>query len=256
MIPRIIPVLLIENSRLVKTQKFKKRVYIGDPINAIKVFSQKYVDEIIICDISNRKSKEINYNLLKDMSLECFSPLTYAGGIDSECQVSKLFKIGIEKVCINSATRSQPDLTRTLVTKYGSQSITVSVDIIKIFGHYRIYRYEKFLKYCIQPENIMGYLKNLESQGFGELFVNFVNRDGMYTGYDVAMIKTICATVNIPVTVCGGCRDYTDLFDLAKNTNISGIAAGSVFSFRNKSRGVLINYPDIEEIERNLGGLF
>jgi len=254
--PRIIPVLLIENSRLVKTQQFKKRVYIGDPVNAIKVFSQKYVDEIIICDISKRKSKSIDYELLKDMALECFSPLTYAGGIESEFQVEQLFKIGVEKVCINSAIRRRPLLAHTLVTKYGSQSIAVSVDLIKIFGQYRVYRHEQWLKYRVRSENIMDYLQDLVAQGFGELFVNFVSLDGMFTGYDVAMIKAICATVNIPVTVCGGCRDYADLFDLAKHTNISGIAAGSVFSFRNKSRGVLINYPDIEEIEYNLGELF
>ena len=257
MIPRIIPVLLIEHSRLVKSQKFRKNIYVGAPINAIKVFSQKYVDEIIICDKSKRETNAIDFDLLADMSLECFSPLTYAGGIRSESQVAKLFKIGVEKVCINSAIRRQPWLAESLISKYGAQSIVASVDLIKIFGRYRIYRHEKkFIKYNILPDDVLNHIRNIEEQGFGEIFINFVNRDGMYAGYDVKMIKAIAEIIKIPITVCGGCRNYDDLFNLAKETNVSGIAAGSVFSFRSESRGVLINYPDIREIEDNLGEFF
>lgn len=253
MIPRITPILLLNENRLVKTSKFRNSVYIGDPVNAIRVFSQKYVDEIIIVDITKRKNRGINFSLLEKMAEECFSPLTYAGGINSMDQVVRLFALGVEKVCINSAIRNNPNLSYDLIGRFGSQSIIASIDIVKIFGNYRIYSHDRLVKYNLFSKNVLDYINLIAQQGFGELFINFINRDGMYTGYDVEMIVELTDSVNCPVTVCGGCRDYNDIWNLAKSSNVSGIAAGSVFVYRNQNKGVLINYPGIDEIEKNLG---
>ena len=253
MIPRITPVLLLNENRLVKTTKFRNPVYIGDPINAIRIYSQKYVDEIIVVDITKRNKSSINFNLLEKMAEECFSPLTYAGGINSMEQVVRLFALGVEKICVNSAIRNNPNLSNDLIGRFGSQSIIASIDIIKVFGEYRIYSHDRVLKYNLFAKNVINYINLIAQQGFGELFINFVNRDGMYTGYDVDMIIDITDSVNCPVTVCGGCRDYNDIWSLAKSSNVSGIAAGSTFVFRNQNKGVLINYPGIDDIEENLG---
>ena len=125
--------------------------------------------------------------------------------------------------------------------------------MIRSFGKYRIYSHDRILKYSFFSKNVLEYIKLISDQGFGELFINFVNRDGMYSGYDVEMINNITNLVDCTVTVCGGCRDYNDIWTLAKSSNVSGIAAGSVFVFKSQSKGVLINYPDIDEIERRLG---
>jgi len=253
MIPRIIPVLLLKDSKLVKTKKFRDPTYIGDPLNAMKVFSDKFVDEIIVVDITKRKSGKIDYSILQAMAAECFSPLTYGGGINSIDQATKLFRLGVEKISVNSAIRKSPDLVKALISRFGSQSIVGSVDIIKVFGRYRVYFHDRILKYNFLANNVIDYMRLIESQGFGELFVNFVDRDGMFTGYDTQMIKTLTESVRCPITVCGGCSAYSDIWNLANDCNISGIAAGSVFVFRNKRRGVLINYPLVDQIEKNIG---
>ena len=253
MIPRITPVLLLDNGKLVKTKKFGNPVYVGDPLNAIRIYSQKHVDEIIIIDISKGRDRKINFRLLARMTEECFSPLTYGGGINSLDKAAKLFSLGVEKICMNNAIRNNEKLGRALIDRFGSQSIIASIDVIKIFGSYRIYSYDRWFKYKFSRENIIEYITSVAKQGYGELLINFVDRDGMYLGYDVATINQISSALNCPITVCGGCRSYADIWNLAKNSNVSGIAAGSVFVFRNERKGVLINYPTIREIERNLG---
>ena len=195
----------------------------------------------------------IDFDLLADLAEECFSPLTYAGGVATEEDVSQLFKIGIEKVCINSSLRSHQGLVERLSAVYGSQSIIASVDLKEFMGGYRIYRHEAaWLKHNIFQDDVLPYLQNLACKGIGEMFINFVNRDGMYTGYDIEMINAITKAVRLPITVCGG-ANYNDLYHLANNTSVSGVAAGSVFCFRDKSKGVLINYPDLDDIESNVG---
>ena len=250
---RIIPVLLVDNSRLVKTTQFKSKNYIGDPINAIKVFSNKYVDEIIVIDISAKKNKKINYELIQGMAEECFSPLTYGGGINSIEQAAKLFKIGVEKISINSLIRTDLKKVKELARLYGSSSIVSSIDIYKFGNSYYLYFYDRFIKINPFKKGVWGYLKHIEYCGVGEIFINFVNKDGTFSGYDFEFIKLLNKKMRIPVTVCGGCSNFDELYELSKYSKISGIAAGSVFVYRSKNKGVLINYPDIEDIEKKIG---
>ena len=250
---RIIPVLLLKDSKLVKSIKFKSNKYIGDPINAMKVFSDKYVDEIAILDIGASKAKSINYDLISKMAEECFSPLTYGGGIQSVEDASRLFKLGCEKISVDSLLRTDPEIIRELVKIYGASSIICSIDLYKIMNKYYIYNYNNIFKINILKRKFLDYLKFAEDLGVGELFINFVSKDGTFDGFDFETIKLLANQLRLPVTVCGGCSDFNEIYELSNYTNISGIAAGSIFVYRSKMRGVLINYPEIDEIEKKIG---
>lgn len=250
---RIIPVLLIEKSKLVKSVCFKSNNYVGDPLNAIRVFSNKYIDEIIVIDITQEKNKAINFSLIQDMAEECFSPLTYGGGISSLDDASRLFSIGIEKICINSLFRKDINIVKDMIKAFGSCSVIHSIDLYKFRDNYFIYSYDRFVKINPFKKDIWQYLKYVDNFGFGEVFINFVNKDGTFSGYDFEFIKLLGNRMSLPVTVCGGCGSFEELYNLSKYSKISGIAAGSVFVYRSKSKGVLINYPSIEDIETEIG---
>lgn len=241
---RIIPVLTLQKERLVKTVKFKKPTYIGDPINAVKIFNDKEVDEIIILDITASKEKrEPNYNKIEEIASEAFMPFAYGGGIKTLNQIEKLFKLGIEKVVLNSILDDNMDLIKEASKIFGSQSIVASVDVKRnIIGKQFAYKLSGSKKI---NEKLDIYIKKIEENGAGELFLNSIDKDGTYLGYDLELIKKINAIINIPLVVCGGANSINS-FKQAIENGASAVAAGSMFVYSSSTKGILINYPKLE----------
>lgn len=243
---RVIPTLLISNNRLVKTIKFKKETYIGDPINAIKIFNDKEVDELVVLDIrSTRDNIPPNYALIEQFASECFMPLAYGGGISSLDQVHKVFGLGVEKIIINSAALTN-DLITSAAAFYGSQSIVASIDVDKsVFGKYVVSTIGGTHKLKTSP---VDYARELEKRGAGEIILNSIFKDGLMTGYDYKLIHSISESVNIPVVACGGAGSISDLKDAIVIGKASAVAAGSMFVYNGKHKAVLINYPNQEKL--------
>lgn len=237
---RVIPVLLLQNNGLVKTKKFGKATYVGDPINAVKIFNLKEVDELIFLDINaSKEGAEPNYDLIADIASEAFMPFGYGGGVKNISQIRKLLRIGVEKIILNTSLKDE-NFVREAVSIFGSSTIVASVDISNncIYNHVT-----KTSGSC----DIISYVKKIEELGVGEIMVNSVDRDGCYTGYDLAILKSVAEMVNLPVIACGGAANLDDIKNLIKETECSAAAAGSMFVFYGKYKAVLITYP--EEVE-------
>lgn len=227
---RIIPVILIKNSQCIKTYKYKKPVYIGDPINIVKIFNEKEVDELIILDIDTKQPK---FELIESIVSEAFIPVSYGGGIKNIEDARKLFSIGIEKIVVNSFILNNPNFIKELVSIFGSASIIVSADIKKnIFGKYKIQKY-----------NALEWLKKCEYLGAGELFITNIEKEGTMNGYDIDFLKIISSNINIPIIANGGAGTLSDIKELFTQTKITAAAAGSMFVFKGIHRAILINYP-------------
>lgn len=246
-IKRIIPCLLLRNNGLVKTVKFKDSTYIGDPINAVKIFNEKEVDEIFFLDIDATKlGKEPPYGLIQNIASECFMPFAYGGGIKALDQIERIIKSGAEKVIINTAAYLQKNFLSEAVHHFGSSTIAVSIDVKKEFLRGDIV----YIKGGSQStgSSPLEYAKRIEEEGAGEIMINSIDRDGMMGGYDIDLIKNISDAVRIPVIACGGAGSLND-FSLAVNKGgASAVAAGSFFVFHGKRRAVLITYPSYSEI--------
>ncbi len=247
---RVIPVLLLQNGGLVKTIKFKKPNYIGDPINAVKIFNDKEVDELVFLDIEATKlQKEPNYTIIEEIASECFMPLAYGGGIKNIEQIKRIISIGVEKVIINSAIISNSQLITKAAKIYGNQSIVASVDVKKdLLGRYACYTHSGKTKV---KQKLVDYLKYIESLGAGEIILSSIDNEGTFKGYDVELIKMVANTVNIPVVANGGAFDVNNFTKAVKN-GVSAVAAGSLFVYKSKNRGVLINYPSQKELKEKL----
>jgi cyclase len=246
-IKRIIPCLLLRNSGLVKTVRFRDSTYIGDPINTIKIFNEKEVDEIIFLDIDATKTnKEPSYELIRNISSECFMPFSYGGGIKSLYHIEQVIKAGAEKIVINSQAFLQKGFILDAVNHFGSSTIVVSVDIKKDF----LKGYKVYIKGGSQNTgmNPLDYVKELENEGAGEILINSIDRDGSMEGYDIELIKSITQSVRIPVIACGGAAKMDDFRSAIKDGGASAAAAGSFFVFHGKRRAVLITYPSYSEI--------
>jgi len=248
---RVIPCLLLKNKGLVKTIKFKNPKYVGDPINAVKIFNEKEVDELIFLDITatieNRKPP---FNLLSQIASECFMPFSYGGGIRTLEDIKKILSLGVEKVAINSYAVENPSFIRKAAEYYGSQSIIVSIDVKKSpIGKYEIYTHGGKRAAKLDPTE---FAMQMEEMGAGELFLNSVDRDGTMKGYDVELIKEISESVNIPVIASGGAGKIEDFRNAAKKGGASAVAAGSLFVFIGPYRAVLINFPTSEDLKEML----
>lgn len=250
--PRVIPCLLIEDGSLVKTKRFKERTYIGDPINAVKIFNEEGADELCLLDISSHKNDKIDFALLEDIASEAFMPLSYGGGIKNLDDVKHLFRIGFEKVIFNTAVAKDPELIRAAVAYAGSQSIVASVDVKKNL----IGKIECYIECGTKPikEKYLNYINTAEALGVGELFLNSIDNDGMMKGYDLSLIKTVVYHTNIPVICCGGAGVLDDFAQAVRDCGAHAVAAGSMFVFYGPRRAVLINYPS--EQEQREAGLF
>jgi imidazole glycerol-phosphate synthase subunit HisF len=244
---RVIPVLLVNKSKLVKTVKFRNEIYVGDPINAVKIFNDKGVDELIFLDITATvESREPDYAYLREIASECFMPLAYGGGIRTIDAVQKILSLGCEKVIINSYAIGNPDFIKESSAIFGNQSIVVALDIKRnLLG-----RYEIHLKNGKQNTHIdaVEFSKKMEAFGAGELFINSIDRDGVMRGYDIDLLNKITSSISIPVIACGGAGNLKDLSTAVNSGGASAVAAGSMFVFHGPHRAVLINYPSENEL--------
>jgi len=249
--PRLIPTLLINERSLVKTIGFGKENYIGDPINAIKLFNDMEVDELIILDISaSRSGRAPDMEFLRDLVSEAFIPVCYGGGVSTIEQIGNLFQLGIEKVSINKALRATPDILSNAAKMFGSQSLVASIDVKRsLFGRHRLYEYDKAQN---SKQTIDEYIQQVEQLGAGEVLINFVDHDGSMSGFDLDAIARFSELLSIPLVVCGGAGSLTDL-RAAVDAGASAAAAGSMFVYHGKHRGVLINYPSQEDIDSLFG---
>jgi len=206
---RVIPLLLLHNGGLVKTVKFKNPKYVGDPINAIRIFNEKEVDELIFLDIdASREGREPDYDLIRDFASECFMPVCYGGGITSVEQIKKIFSLGIEKVSLNATVLENLSLVSEAAKLFGSQSIVVSVDVKKtLMGKYRVYDHIRKKGISLSLER---YISDIEEAGAGEILVNSVDRDGTFEGYDIQLMKMVVESTTLPVIACGGAASMED----------------------------------------------
>ena len=247
--PRIIPALLIRNKGLVKTVKFKDGKYVGDPINAVKIFNEKEVDELIVLDIdATTENRAPDFELIKNLAVECRMPFCYGGGVKTVDQARKIISLGAEKVAMSSAIIQTPNLVKDLAKAVGLQSIVVVLDVKKrgLFGKYEIVTKNGTKSTGINP---IKFAQELEQLGIGELVINSVDNDGMMKGYDLKLIKQIRDCVSLPITVLGGAGTLADIGNLIKEHGVIGAAAGSLFVFKGKYKAVLINYPNQEQKE-------
>jgi imidazole glycerol-phosphate synthase subunit HisF len=247
---RVIPVLLLKKSGLYKTNRFEKPVYIGDPINAVKIFNDKEVDELIILDIdATIEKREPNYDLIEEIVSEAFMPIGYGGGISDVKQVERIIRSGVEKIILNYNAYSDKNLITQISNRYGAQAIVASIDVKKSFlGGYKAYLLNAQKNTNMSP---VAYAKELEQCGVGEIFLTMVDNESQMKGYDYDLITEVSKAVSIPVIANGGAGDLSH-FKKALQAGASAVAAGSMFVYIGKLRGVLINYPTQEELKSAL----
>lgn len=250
--PRLIPVLLLKNKGLVKTVKFKKETYIGDPINAVKIFNDLKADELVFLDITAAKERRtVSTELVKKIADEAFMPFAVGGGITDINQVKDLINNGAEKVVINTSLYKNPLLIEQTVSQFGSQSVIGSIDVKKnIFGKYCVYIEDGSRKISKTLDEFVKYVQELR---VGEILINSIDRDGTMHGYDENLVSYISSLVNIPVIACGGAGNIDDMVK-AVIFGAHAAAAGSLFVFHSNTKGVLINYPTQNEIFEKFKG--
>lgn len=255
--PRIIPCLLVHNKGLVKTVQFKDAKYVGDPINAVKIFNEKEADELMVLDIdATIENREPDYKMIENLAVECRMPLCYGGGVKTIEQARKIFNLGVEKIAISSSAVENPSFVAEIAKEVGSQSVVVVIDVKKkLFGGYEICTHNAKQKHKYKLED---FINKIQELGVGEIVVNAIDNDGVMNGYDVELVEKIKPLVHVPLTVLGGAGSIGDIGNLIKRFGIIGASAGSLFVFKGKYRAVLINYPSNENkkklIEDNIHG--
>ncbi len=250
---RVIPALLIQKGGLVKSVRFKDHKYVGDPINAVKIFNEKEVDELVVLDISATAEKRPpNIRQIKEIAGEAFMPLGYGGGITSLDEIRELISAGVEKVILNTSAFNNPGLVSEGARYVGSQSVVVSIDVKKnLFGKYKVYIQNASRKTDADP---VAYARRMQEAGAGEILLNAVDRDGTFGGYDVDLIRMVSESVDIPVVAIGGAATVDDLANAVKS-GASAVSAGSMFVFQRPHRAVLISYPSQAELKQKVFSL-
>lgn len=245
--PRLIPCLLLSGGSLVKTRRFKDPNYLGDPINAVKIFSEKCVDELCVQDIDASKcGRGPDFGLLSDLASEAFMPLSYGGGITSVEQAARLFHIGFEKVILNTSLVDRPELIGEIAARFGSQSVVASIDARQDV----LKRYRCVVAGGTRPvgESPRELAVRAQELGAGEVLLNAVDRDGAMQGYDLKLIQSVAGALDIPVIACGGARDARDMERALHQGGAHAVAAGSMFVYFGPLKAVLINVPEEEEL--------
>ncbi len=241
--PRIIPCLLVHKKGLVKTTRFKEPKYVGDPINAVKIFNEKEVDELIVLDIDATKDgKEPDYKMIENLAVECRMPLCYGGGIKTAEQAHRIFGLGVEKVAISSIAIEKPSIVSDISERVGSQSVVIVIDVKKkrFSGKYEVFTHNGSVSTGIDP---YVFALKMQKLGAGEIVINSIEQDGTMQGYDMNLISNVKNAIHIPLTVLGGAGTLEDIGRVIQSHGIIGVAAGSLFVFKGKFRAVLINYP-------------
>lgn len=246
--PRIIPVLLYDDRDLIKTINFKDRTYLGDPVNAVKIFNRKGIDELSVLDIGATKNgREPDFELLRDIATEAFMPLSCGGGITTVEQVQQLLAIGYEKVVINTGLVKNPELIKKSVELFGSQSIVASIDAKLIEGQYKCVIADGSETINKSPIELA---KEAEQLGVGEIIINSIDRDGMMQGYDIPLVRGVVDSVKVPVTAIGGAGGINDLKKVIDEGHAHAAAGGSMFVYYGRLKAVLITAPSEEELEK------
>lgn len=247
--PRIIPCLLVHNKGLVKSVKFSNYKYVGDPINAVKIFNEKEVDELMVVDIdATAESREPDYKMIENLAAECRMPLCYGGGIKTTEQAQRIFSLGVEKIAISSVALENPNLISQIAERVGNQSVIIVIDVKKkSFSS----RYEIWTNNATKntEKDPIEFAKLCESLGAGEIIINSIDQDGTMKGYDFNIIDKVRESISLPMTVLGGVGTLDDIGKLISKHGIIGAAAGSLFVFKGKYKAVLINYPNRIEKE-------
>lgn len=244
--PRLIPCLLIQNQGLVKTSRFTDAKYVGDPINAVRIFNEKHVDELMVLDIdATVQRREPNYGLIAKLSTECRMPLSYGGGLQTVEQIERIIGLGLEKVALSAKAVSDPDLIAEAAARVGSQSVVVVVDVKRtgLSRSLEVVTHNATKRTGLSPEK---FIRLVEERGAGEIVINNVDRDGTMEGYDLTLIEKLCDATSLPVTVMGGAGHLDHVAELWRSQGLLGAACGSLFVFKGKYRAVLINYPNAD----------
>lgn len=250
--PRIIPCLLVKDGGLVKTVRFGAPKYVGDPLNAVRIFNEKEVDELIVVDVdATAQRREPPYDLIKSLAAECRMPLCYGGGVTSVAQAEKIIGMGVEKVAISAAAVADPDLIARMAATIGSQSVVVVLDVrAKPGGGHEVWTNNGTRATGRSPLELA---RAVEKLGAGEVVLNSIDRDGVMKGYDLELARDVRAGISIPMTVLGGAGSLSDIGALLREFGLVGAAAGSLFVFKGVYRAVLINYPDRSQKTALLG---
>ena len=254
--PRIIPCLLVHKGGLVKTINFKKPKYVGDPINSVRIFNEKLVDELIVLDIdATINNTEPNYKLISNLANECRMPICYGGGSKTAAQAKKIISLGVEKVAISSAAIDTPMLITEIASEIGRQSVVVVLDAKKrLFSQsYDVctHNAKKNTKRCVIEVS-----KQFESLGAGEIVINSIDLDGGMRGYDLSLASQVRESVCVPITILGGAGRLDDIENVFNHCGLVGAAAGSLFVFKGAYRAVLINYPNMKQRDELIAKVF
>jgi len=242
--PRIIPCLLVRNGGLVKTVGFGDGKYVGDPLNAVKIFNEKESDELIVVDIdATTKGAEPNFRLIGQLAVECRMPLCYGGGVKTAAEAKRIIGLGVEKVAVSSAAVENPRIVSSIAREIGSQSVVIVLDVRKRPGgtDYEVWTHNGRRN---AGRSVVQVAADVESSGAGEIVVNSIDCDGQMHGYDLTLAKSVRAATRLPMTVLGGAGSLADIGRLISTCGVVGAAAGSLFVFKGAYRAVLINYPN------------
>lgn len=239
---RLIPCLLMSKGALIKTVRFKNRAYIGDPINAVRIFNQKEVDELILLDIDVTKNREeIDFETIEKLVGECFMPICYGGGVQTLEQMRRLYGLGIEKISLGATAFSNPNLIAQAATEFGSQAVVVTLDVKKgFFGGYSVHTNQGSKDAKISP---LDAAKTMERLGAGEILLYSIDRDGTWDGFDLQLVSSVAKNIGVPVIACGGAGSLEDVKAAVNVAGASAVAIGSMAVFQGKDLGVLIKFP-------------
>ncbi|MDC9823046.1 AglZ/HisF2 family acetamidino modification protein [Devosia sp. ZB163] len=244
---RVIPTLLLRNGGLVKTTRFSSPRYVGDPLNAIRIFNEKEVDELLVFDITaSRERRAPNFEAIQELAAECFMPFCYGGGISTIEHAERLFALGVEKVSLQTATARNLELITRIATKFGSQAVVAAVDVKKSWGSgYKLY----WSASGRTERDWQGHLRRVVGAGAGEVVLNAVDRDGTMQGVDADLIRIASNDIEVPLVALGGVGSLDDI-RVAIEAGASAVAAGAFFVYHGKHRAVLITYPPYATLER------
>jgi imidazole glycerol-phosphate synthase subunit HisF len=246
----VIPVLLLKHGDLVKTIRFRDPVYIGDPINAVRIFNEKRVDELILLDISpNRAVDRAAAALLAEIGSEAFMPVAFGGGISSLRQVEAILKLGIEKVVINTSASENTGLITEVARQFGSQSVVIAIDVRRRFGRYLVYRDGGKKSTGMNP---VVHARRMADAGAGEILITSIAHEGTNRGYDLRLVRAVADAVTVPVIANGGASSVADFAAAVQSGHAAAVAASSMFVFQGKHRAVLISFPDEALLRREL----
>lgn len=246
---RVIPCLQLINDSLVKSVKFGRIGYIGDPVNTVRIFNELEVDELVFIDIrASMEGRSPNYEILAQIAEECFMPLSYGGGITNIEMAGNVFSLGFEKIILNSSSLSIPSLVTAISRVYGSQSVVVAIDVRKNFwGKYEVFSHSGTLNHRISP---VEWVKRVENLGAGEILLTSIDREGTWTGFDTELVRLVSEASSLPVIAHGGAGSIEDIRNAVTCGRASAVALGSMVVYQKKGLGVLVNFPDKNLLEK------